>query len=85
MTSLLRKTPRVLLSADTPALDSSLLKLWREEGFTVSYLQFNGNKREFDAALHTLSNGLPFGEEFCLIGKKFPSISKEINNSSTFL
>ena len=63
------RTARVLLSAESVQFDPVSIKHWREEGFTVSYLAFNGNAKEYAASLRSIAEPLGFGEEFALIGK----------------
>ena len=62
------RTPRVLLSAESHRFDSVTIKHWREEGFAVSYLGFNGNRKEYAASLRATAEPLGFGEEFAVIG-----------------
>ena len=62
------KTPRVLISAASSQFDPVAISHWREEGFTVSYLAFDGSQKQYAASLRAIAEPLGFGEEFALIG-----------------
>lgn len=62
------KTPRVLLSAVSPQFDPTTIRHWKEEGFTVSYLRYGGDVKQYAGQLATVSENLEFGDKFALVG-----------------
>ena len=62
------RTAKVLLSAESSELDSITIGHWREEGFAVSYLAFNGDRKKYATHLRAVAEPLGFGEEFALVG-----------------
>ena len=65
------KTPRVLLSSTSDDFDPVVVRRWREEGFAISYLPFNGNPKDYVSDLKSVADRLDFGEKFVLIGTEF--------------
>ena len=72
------KTPRVLLSSTSKTFDPVIIRHWREEGFAVSYLPFNGQVKDHACDIHSVANGLEFGEKFALIGMDFAHINRSL-------
>ena len=64
-----RAPPRLILCADTPTFDTTILEHWKEEGFAVAYFPFDGNTKEYTAKIGRVGESLQFGEEFAIIGE----------------
>lgn len=59
---------RLVITADTPRFDPYILRLFRNEGFQVSYMPFKGNKKEYDSRLQRIADDLESGERYAVVG-----------------
>ena len=59
--------PRLVLTGDDPEFDPVTISNFKDEGFDVSYLQFDGNKKEYVRELDHLADPLELGEKWALI------------------
>ena len=62
------KTPRVVLSSTSESFDPLIVRHWREEGFSISYLPSNSNVQDYIRGLTIIADGLDLGEQFAVIG-----------------
>ncbi|KAE8152186.1 hypothetical protein BDV25DRAFT_75028 [Aspergillus avenaceus] len=58
---------RLCVSAETPEFDTEILRNWRDEGFDVIYVQYDGNGREYIARLKSVKEGLGVGENYAVL------------------
>ncbi|KAJ9649069.1 hypothetical protein H2199_000982 [Coniosporium tulheliwenetii] len=65
--------PHLYLTAETDDFDEVIMQHWREEGFDVAYLPFNGDGHAYTAALQNLADDLEAGESYGLIAYGAPS------------
>lgn len=63
------KTARVLLSAASPQFNPVTIRNWREEGFTISYLPYDGNWKSYAHSLMAIADTMEFGDNIALIGR----------------
>ncbi|KKY25701.1 putative dienelactone hydrolase [Phaeomoniella chlamydospora] len=61
-----KPTPRLVLSSDTPDFDPTLIDHWRDEGFIVGYLQFDGNPKAYRAQLMHLAESLELSDKWAI-------------------
>lgn len=59
--------PRLHIAADDDEFDPLILQHWKEEGFDVTYLPYDGNARAFKTELSHLADDLELGESYALI------------------
>jgi hypothetical protein len=60
---------RLCISAETDEFDTEILKNWRDEGFDVIYVPYDGGGKEYVAKLKSVKEGLGVGENYAVIGK----------------
>ena len=61
--------PQLVLTADSPDFDKVTIRHFQEEGFTVSYLPYNGNPKEYDSQLQQLADPLESGVKYAIVGE----------------
>lgn len=63
--------PRLYIIAETDldSFDSETIRAWREEGFSVNYLDYENGGKAFSQKLNRLGEGLGIGEKYGIIGK----------------
>ena len=62
-------TPRLVLTSDTDEFDDTIISHFQEEGFQLSYLEYTGNKAEYQAKLQHLQDPLELGEKYAIVGE----------------
>jgi hypothetical protein len=60
--------PRLVVTSDTPDFDMDILEQWKEEGFQVAYLQYDGDRKDYHNKLQHLADPLEFGEKYAIVG-----------------
>ena len=60
--------PRLVLTADTPDFDPDIVEGWKDEGFQVAYLPYDGNKKDYRDKLQHLADPLELGEKYAIVG-----------------
>ncbi|KAE8377364.1 hypothetical protein BDV26DRAFT_263688 [Aspergillus bertholletiae] len=58
---------RLCISAETPDFDTETLRNWRDEGFDVLYVPYDGDGREYVARLKSVKEGLGVGENYAVL------------------
>lgn len=64
----MKNHPRLVLTSDDPDFDRETVQHWKDEGFDVSYLLYEGNSRSYERAVHRLSEDLELGEKYGIVG-----------------
>jgi hypothetical protein len=62
------QTPKLLLTSDTPDFDPTTISHWREEGFAVAYLPYDGDAKSYLNTLRHLGDPLEVGEKYAIVG-----------------
>jgi hypothetical protein len=60
--------PRLVVTSDTPDFDMNILEQWKEEGFQVAYLPYDGDKKDYQNKLQHLADPLEVGERYAIVG-----------------
>ena len=60
--------PRLVVTSDTPDFDMDILEQWKEEGFQVAYLAYDGDKKDYHNKLQHLADPLELGEKYAIVG-----------------
>ncbi|EXJ72555.1 uncharacterized protein A1O5_03701 [Cladophialophora psammophila CBS 110553] len=60
-------TPRLVLTSDTEDFDPTIISHFQEEGFQLSYLQYEGDKAAYMAQLQHLQDPLELGERYAIV------------------
>lgn len=60
--------PRVVLTSDTDDFDQTTISHFKEEGFQLSYLAYQGKKSEYMQKLQHLQDPLELGEKYAIVG-----------------
>ena len=63
-----KSPPRLVLTADGPEFNSTILSNWKDEGYQVTYLPFAQNKKEYINQLNHLADPLESGETYAIVG-----------------
>jgi hypothetical protein len=61
-------TPHVVVTADTEDFDPATIQHFKDEGFSVSYLPYNGDSKEYKRQLKLLEDPLELGDRFAIVG-----------------
>ena len=62
-------SPWLVLTSDTSDFDQTIVEHFREEGFHVSYLAYNGDKKEYSNQLRHLADPLELGDKYAIVGE----------------
>jgi L-ascorbate metabolism protein UlaG (beta-lactamase superfamily) len=62
-------SPRLVLTSDTDEFDPIIIQHFQEEGFQVAYLEYNGDKADYNNRLQHLQDPLELGEKYAIVGK----------------
>ncbi|KAK2793652.1 hypothetical protein FQN51_001163 [Onygenales sp. PD_10] len=57
----------LVVTADTPDFDPVTLQHFRDEGYQVSYLPYNGVQKEYISQLHSLEDPLELGDKYAIV------------------
>ncbi|KIW73467.1 hypothetical protein PV04_01581 [Phialophora macrospora] len=60
-------TPRIVLTSDTDDFDPTIISHFQQEGFQLSYLEYDGNKQDYLATLQHLQDPLELGEKYAIV------------------
>ncbi len=60
--------PRLVVTSDTDDFDREILEHWKEEGFQVAYLPYDGNKQSYHSKLQHLADPLELGDMYAIVG-----------------
>lgn len=59
---------RLCITAETLDFDPETIKNWRDEGFDVHYLPFEGGGKDYGSRLMGVKEGLGVGENYAVVG-----------------
>lgn len=59
---------RLVLTSDTDEFDPDIIEQWKDEGFQVAYLPYDGDKQAYQNKLQHLADPLELGEKFAIVG-----------------
>lgn len=59
--------PRLIIASDTEDFDEDIFDHFRQEGFQVSYLYYDGNRNAFNNTLEHASDNLELGENYAIV------------------
>ena len=60
--------PHLVLTAESTDFDPVTIQNWKDEGYSVSYLPFDGSKKEYIHKLQHLADPLQLGETYAIVG-----------------
>jgi hypothetical protein len=60
--------PRLVVTSDTPDFDQDIIENWKDEGFQVAYLPYDGDKKDYHNKLQHLADPLELGEKYAIVG-----------------
>jgi hypothetical protein len=60
--------PRLVLTSDTQDFDQEIIENWKDEGFQVAYLPYDGDKKDYHNKLQHLADPLELGEKYAIVG-----------------
>jgi hypothetical protein len=60
--------PRLVLTSDTPDFDHGIIDQWKDEGFQVAYLPYDGDRKDYHNKLQHLADRLELGEKYAIVG-----------------
>ncbi|KAI9720661.1 MAG: hypothetical protein M1812_002841 [Candelaria pacifica] len=63
----MKNHPRLVLTSDDPDFDRETIQHWKDEGFDVSYLLFEGNSKSYERAIQHLADDLELGEKYAIV------------------
>lgn len=63
-----KKNPRLVITSNTPDFDPTTVSHWKEEGFAVAYLPFNGDAKVYRHNLQHLADPLELGDKYAVVG-----------------
>lgn len=61
-------SPRLILTGDTLDFDPTTISHWKEEGFAVAYLPYDGDVKAYRNNLPHLADPLGLGEKYAIVG-----------------
>jgi len=59
--------PRLVVTSDTDDFDEDILSSFREEGFNIWYMPYDGNKQKYNRQLEHLADPLDLGEQYAIV------------------
>lgn len=62
------KPSLMYVTAETNDFDPATLRAWRDEGYRVRYIPFNGGGRKYEKVLLGLADDLELGEKYAIVG-----------------
>lgn len=62
------RSPRLLLTSDSPDFDPTTISHWKEEGFAVAYLPYDGDVKAYRDSLLHLADPLEPGDKYAIVG-----------------
>lgn len=60
--------PRLVVTGDTVDFDPTTIQHFKDEGFGVSYLPFNGAAKDYKNELQMLADPLESGDKYAIVG-----------------
>jgi hypothetical protein len=61
-------SPRLILSNHSPDFDPITVAHWKEEGFGVAYLPYEGDAKVYRNSLQHLADPLELGDKYAIVG-----------------
>ncbi|MCJ1406111.1 hypothetical protein MMC19_000176 [Ptychographa xylographoides] len=64
-----KSAPRIYISAESAVFDEQILRNWKDEGFQVFYLPYNGHnrKKQYIQQINHIADALGLGETYALV------------------
>lgn len=62
-------TPRLVLTSDTSDFDQTIVDHFRDEGFQVTYLPYEGDHSGYVGRLRHLADPLELGDRYAIVGE----------------
>jgi hypothetical protein len=62
------QSSRLVLTSDSPDFDPITISRWKEEGFAVAYLLYDGDTKSYLDSLRHLADPLELGETYAIVG-----------------
>ena len=62
--------PRLVITAESPQFDPETISHWKDEGFQIMYMPFEGGKKDLITKLHNVSDPLELGETYAIVGER---------------
>lgn len=60
--------PRLVITSDTDDFDEELLRNFKDEGFQIRYMPYDGDKAAYQRQLAHLTDPLELGETYAIVG-----------------
>ena len=60
--------PRLVVTSDTPDFDPNTIDHWKDEGFQVTYLPYDGDHKDYNKKLQHLADPLELGDKYAIVG-----------------
>lgn len=61
-------SPRLVLTSNSPDFDPTTISHWKEEGFAVAYLPYDGDAKAYRNSLWHLADPLELGDKYAIVG-----------------
>ena len=61
-------SPRLVITSDSPDFDPTTISHWKEEGFAVAYLPYDGDAKAYRNSLQHLADPLELGDKYAIVG-----------------
>lgn len=58
----------LVLTTDSREIDQVTVRHFQEEGFTISFLPYTGNPKDYDTRLQHLEDSLEVGDKYAIVG-----------------
>ncbi len=75
--------PRLVLIADTDDFDDTIIRNFKDEGYDVTYMPFDGDKKAFRNRLSHLADPLDLGEKYAIVGPRLRSQTPLLHSTRT--
>ncbi|KAI9372762.1 hypothetical protein BJX61DRAFT_505906 [Aspergillus egyptiacus] len=61
------KNARLIITAETPDFDVEFIEAWQKEGFSVVYVAYSEDEKEYSRRLSAVKDGLSVGDNYAVI------------------
>jgi hypothetical protein len=66
-----RPPPRILVTAESASFDKKILQALQSEGFQISYLRYDGDRKAFGNNLYKIAEPLGLGDYWAIVGAQY--------------
>jgi hypothetical protein len=70
-------SPRLVVTSYSPDFDPTTILHWKEEGFAVAYLAYDGDAKAYRNHLGHLADSLELGDKYAIVGTTLPMQCRE--------